>query len=244
MINKENSSLEYLPIKNGSVVDAVKDWILDQLIKGNLQPGSKLPTEAELSSNLGASRNSIREAVKQLEAYGLVYIKRADGTFVTDRYNARMLSPVLYSIILQHNSCQDFVDLRRAIDIGTLYVLINRHPNDEELAVLKEKLNTLETLVCSERPDVRRITQADCEFHNEIISLTSNPQLKTLSEYINLITVPSREKTTEKVIANGEIKSFIRLHRQLYRIIERSDKSGIERAVLDHYVFWEHIEEV
>ena len=243
MINKENNSLEYSTIKNGSVVDAVKDWILDQLIKGNLQPGSKLPTEAELCANLGASRNSVREAIKQLEAYGLVYIKRADGTFVTDRYEPRMLSPVLYSIILQHNSWQDFVDLRRAIDIGTLYVLINRHPSDEELALLKEKLTALEALVSGDHLDVQRITQADCEFHNEIIHLTCNPQLKTLSEYINRITVPSREKTTEKVIASGEIKSYIRLHRQLYRVIERSDKSGIERAVLDHYVFWEHIEE-
>lgn len=84
-----------------------------------------------------------------------------------------------------------------------------------------------------------KITQADCDFHNVIISLTQNPQLMTLSEYINRITVPSREKTTETVIASGEIDSYIRLHRQMYKIIENSDKSGIEKAVLDHYVFWE-----
>ena len=71
-----NNTLEYPTIRNISVVDAVKDWIIDQLIKGNLKPGSKLPTEAELCTNLSASRNSVREAIKQLEAYGVVYIKR------------------------------------------------------------------------------------------------------------------------------------------------------------------------
>ena len=76
-------------------------------------------------------------------------------------------------------------------------------------------------------------------FHNVIISLTKNPQLVTLSEYINRITVPSREKTTESVIASGEIESYVRLHRQLYDVIRNGDKSNIERAVLDHYVFWE-----
>lgn len=236
---ENNSALEYPTIKNTSVVDSVKDWIIDQLIKGNLVPGSKLPTEAELCANMGASRNSVREAIKQLEAYGVVYIKRAEGTFVTDSFDPKMLSPILYSLILQNNRWEDFVDLRRAIDIGTLYVLIGKKPGEVQLAKLRESLTILEAAISCKELDVEKITQADCDFHNVIISLTQNPQLKTLSEYINRITVPSREKTTETVIASGEIESYIRLHRQLYRIIENADKAGIEKAVLDHYVFWE-----
>ena len=139
----KNNSLEYTTIKNMSVVDAVKDWIIDQLIKGNLRPGSKLPTEAELRANLGASRNSVREAIKQLEAYGVLYIKRAEGTFVTDSYNPKILSPVLYSIILQNNRWEDFVDLRRAIDIGTLYVLMSKEISEEQLDKLRLSFGNL-----------------------------------------------------------------------------------------------------
>ena len=235
-----NSSLEYTAIiKNTSVVDAVKDWIIDQLIKGNLRPGDKLPTEAELRENLGASRNSVREAIKQLEAYGVLYIKRAEGTFVTDSFNAKILSPVLYSIILQNNHWEDFVDLRRAIDIGTLYVLLNRKLAPGDLAGLRRALDNLELAVGSGTLDVEQITQRDCDFHNEIIRLTGNPQLITLSDYVNRITVPSRESTTEKVIASGQIDSYIRLHRQLYNIIAAGDKSSIESAVMDHYYFWQ-----
>ncbi|MEA5152728.1 MAG: GntR family transcriptional regulator [Oscillospiraceae bacterium] len=238
-MDNNNSSLEYTTIKNSSVVDSVKDWIIDQLIKGNLRPGSKLPTEAELCANMGASRNSVREAIKQLEAYGVIYIKRAEGTFVTDSYEPRMLSPILYSLILQNNHWSDFVDLRRAIDIGTLYVLMAKHPDGEQLEKLRCALHALEETVSCDKLDVVRITEADCNFHNVVITLANNPQLKTLSEFINRITVPSREKTTETVIASGEIVSYIRLHRQMYSVIEQGDKSGIERAVLDHYVFWE-----
>ena len=143
----KNNSLEYTTIKNMSVVDAVKDWIIDQLIKGNLRPGSKLPTEAELRANLGASRNSVREAIKQLEAYGVLYIKRAEGTFVTDSYNPKILSPVLYSIILQNNRWEDFVDLRRAIDIGTLYVLMSKEISEEQLDKLRLSFGNLEAAV-------------------------------------------------------------------------------------------------
>ena len=191
-----NNSLEYTQIKNTSVVDAVKDWVIDQLIKGNLRPGSKLPTETELRENLGASRNSVREAIKQLEAYGVVYIKRAEGTFVSDSYDPKMLSPVMYSIILQNNSWEDFVDLRRAIDIGTLYVIMNKAITDKQLDRLQEAIARLEETVNSSELDVGKITKADCDFHNEIIRMTGNPQLTTLSDFVNRITVASREKTT------------------------------------------------
>lgn len=235
----ETPELKYSALRSVSVVDAVKDWILSQLIEGNLRPGSKLPTEAELCAKLGASRNSVREAIKQLEAYGVVYIKRAEGTFVTDHYEPKMLSPVLYSIILQNSRWEDFVELRRAIEIGTLYSLISHAPDKEELQPLREALEALESAVSDGRGDVQRITEADCRFHNVIISLTGNPQLITLSEYINRITVPSREKTTGQVLARGQIDSYVRLHRQLYTIIETGDKAAIEKAVVDHYVFWE-----
>ncbi|HIS45282.1 MAG TPA: FadR family transcriptional regulator [Candidatus Scatomorpha merdigallinarum] len=234
-----NNSLEYTQIKNTSVVDAVKDWVIDQLIKGNLRPGSKLPTETELRENLGASRNSVREAIKQLEAYGVVYIKRAEGTFVSDSYDPKMLSPVMYSIILQNNSWEDFVDLRRAIDIGTLYVIMNKAITDKQLDRLQEAIARLEETVNSSELDVVKITKADCDFHNEIIRMTGNPQLTTLSDFVNRITVPSREKTTGKVIESGQIESYVRLHRQLYNIIAERDRNGIEKAVMDHYYFWE-----
>jgi len=235
----DSNTLEYPVIRNQSVVECVKNWIIDQMIKGNLRPGDRLPTEAELCAGLGAGRNSVREAIKQMEAYGVLYIKRAEGTFVADQYDPKMLSPVLYSIILQHDSWQDFVDLRRAIDIGTLYVLIGKHPEKEQLLELKKALQNLEETVSADHLDVKKITEADCAFHNEIIRLTDNPQLMTLSEYINRITVPSRERTTEIVIAKGEIERYVHLHRELYQIIRDGKKEAIEQAVLNHYVFWE-----
>jgi DNA-binding transcriptional regulator YhcF (GntR family) len=93
----------------------VVDGIISEIIDGRLTPGSKLPTEMELCQQFGAGRNSVREAVKKLQAYGILYIKRADGTFVSENYNQKMLDPMLFSIILQKNSWRDFVELREMI---------------------------------------------------------------------------------------------------------------------------------
>jgi DNA-binding FadR family transcriptional regulator len=142
-MDSTDSKLEYPNLRNTSVVDSVQNWITDQIIKGNLRPGDKLPTESELCQNLGAGRNSVREAIKKLEAYGVVYIKRAEGTFVCENYNQNMLDPMLYNIILRKNNWSDFVDMRRTIDIGTLYVVMRKIKDGSELEPVRRALKEL-----------------------------------------------------------------------------------------------------
>src|ERR1700733_10093602 len=52
---------------------------------GELERGSQLPTELELREAYGASRNTIRDAIKRLTSQGLVETRPGQGTFVTRR---------------------------------------------------------------------------------------------------------------------------------------------------------------
>ena len=100
----EKTSFLKEPVGGQSVVNKIVDNITNAIINGELNPGDKIPTEAELSESMGVGRNSVREAIKVLEAYGVVHIKRAEGTFVSQEYDSRMIYPVLYGIILQKDS--------------------------------------------------------------------------------------------------------------------------------------------
>ena len=237
-MDSTDSKLEYPNLRNTSVVDSVQNWITDQIIKGNLCPGDKLPTESELCQNLGAGRNSVREAIKKLEAYGVVYIKRAEGTFVCENYNQNMLDPMLYNIILRKNNWSDFVDMRRTIDIGTLYVVMRKIKDGSELEPVRRALKELETLALKKRGSVEAITDADCSFHNAVTAMSSNPQLITLTDYINRITVPSRVETARAVMEQGEMERYVELHRQWLSVMEQGAFDQIENVVVGHYVFW------
>lgn len=72
-------------IKNKSVVKTVVDSITKAIINGELRPGDKIPTEMELADSFGVGRNSIREAIKILVYYGILEIRRAEGTIA--KYN-------------------------------------------------------------------------------------------------------------------------------------------------------------
>ena len=221
-----------------SVVDQVMDGIIRQIISGELVPGGKLPTEMELCRQFGAGRNSVREAVKKLQAYGILYIKRADGTFVSETYNRKMLDPMLYSLILQHNSWKDFVELRAVIDIGTLNIIVQRTDINSFLPELYRTYGELSAELHSPEPSLERVLELDMKFHSRIAGDANNPMLETITEYITLLTLPSRRETTRKVMESGEIDNFVELHRRLLTVIERHQTEEIVRAVQDHYVYW------
>ena len=67
-MSKEKAPTE----RRGSVVERVINGIISSIIEGELRPGDQLPTEPELCKKYDAGRNSVREAIKQLQAYGVV----------------------------------------------------------------------------------------------------------------------------------------------------------------------------
>lgn len=222
-----------------SAVDYVVERITNEIINGELHPGDRLLTEPELSAKYKVGRNSVREAIKQLQAFGVLYIKRADGTFVKDSYAAPMLNPMIYSLILKKRDWSDFVQLRAVIDIGTLHVALR---NEDVVAVvprLRELMDQTEEEMKKKEPSVERILELDLEFHNEIAKTIHNPQIDTITSEIVKLTVPSRLETTERWIKSGQMSRFVELHRQIADVIETRDMSRIDQVVTDHYVLWE-----
>jgi GntR family transcriptional regulator len=63
----------------------IADDLRKQIGNGTLAPGGQLPTEKQLRTQYGASRNTIRDAVKRLSSQGLIETKAGQGTFVTTR---------------------------------------------------------------------------------------------------------------------------------------------------------------
>ena len=63
----------------------VADKIEKQIICGNWEVGSQIPTEPELMAKLNVSRITVREAIKSLVSKGILEIHRGRGTFVSQQ---------------------------------------------------------------------------------------------------------------------------------------------------------------
>lgn len=224
-------------LANKSVVDRVVDQITDAIMTGELKPGGKIPTETELCESFGVGRNSVREAVKILEAYGVVYIKRAEGTFVREDYNYKMLYPVLYGIILQKDSQEQIMELRKVIDIGMMQVAMGlMHQKDFDR--MEKALACMEEQVRSSEPSSKRIFEADVEFHSAIVDVTNNVLLQSIGYYVDKITRQSRVKTIETVLESGAADDFLALHYTILNNLRMKDMGSVVRIIEEHYKYW------
>ena len=71
--------------RKGTLVSRVSEDLRGQLAAGQYTPGSQLPTESALGDTFGVSRPTIRAALRELEALGLVRTRHGVGTFVVDK---------------------------------------------------------------------------------------------------------------------------------------------------------------
>jgi len=63
----------------------IAEDLREQIESGGLEPGQQLRTESELLKHYGASRNTVRDAIKWLTNLGLVETKPGQGTFVVQK---------------------------------------------------------------------------------------------------------------------------------------------------------------
>jgi DNA-binding FadR family transcriptional regulator len=74
----------FAPVDRRSFSTAVFEQILAQILDGTLDPGSSLPSERTLTSELGVTRQVVREALQRLDQLGLVEIRHGGSTRVQD----------------------------------------------------------------------------------------------------------------------------------------------------------------
>ena len=103
------------PIKRVPLVHQVEERIKDLIKEEKLQPGTKLPTEKELCTNLNVSRGTVREAFRFLQAKGIVELKTGKGAFVAEK-KAEKPSPAINWLVANETDLRNVFELRYAIE--------------------------------------------------------------------------------------------------------------------------------
>ncbi len=76
--------MEINRIQRRGLADVIGDQLREGILRGDLAPGDRLPPERELATRFGTNRNTLREAIRALEAQGLVRARQGDGVRVLD----------------------------------------------------------------------------------------------------------------------------------------------------------------
>ena len=220
-----------------TAVEQVTDRIINMIIHGELKPGDKLPNEAELSVHLGVGRNTIREAIKTLTAYGILESKRKEGTSVCDGYSPKLLDPLIYSMILNQKSNQDLIQLRGILENGIMHLAIE-HATDEDIEAVQEQMREQRDYVARGAVDPTVMTDMDLRFHELIANCTHNEMLIDFFKMFNLLMLSSRLKNHKELLELDGEKYTIQAHQKLCDVLSARDMENADEAVAYSQVSW------
>jgi GntR family transcriptional regulator, transcriptional repressor for pyruvate dehydrogenase complex len=122
------------PIARQSVVDAVADRLRGEILTGRLRPGTRLPSERELSLALGVNRLTLRASLARLEALGLITTRHGAGTIVAswrERAGLEMLGTLLrgrrFMDPAWHDLVRSALEIRRILAAEAVALAAERH---------------------------------------------------------------------------------------------------------------------
>jgi DNA-binding FadR family transcriptional regulator len=207
--------------RSAELAQAVVDLITEQ----DLHPGAPLPTEAQLTAELGTSRGPLREALKSLQAQGIVEVRHGYGTFVGPASADAML-PWLSFRARSAATLRDLLDIREMIEIGLTRRLAAQGVRADTVRTLRECLETMHSASAG------RSAEADQRFH-EIICAAAGNQLA--GDLVGVFW--QAYASTEPVIGtrSNDAAELVERHERIITALLAGDEGAAEQAVRLHF---------
>lgn len=213
--------------RNHDVAESIKQYIIDQ----RLRPGDLLPTESELTEAIGASRTSVREAVKALSALDIVEVRHGHGTFVGNLSMNALVESLAFRGRLSTGTddkvMRDVVDLRQLME-QSLSPLMVKTLDRVEVMGLRELALRMRRLAIEGKPYV----DEDRAFHMALMRAIGNDLVVQLTEAF--WRVQSRMARTIEVPDEDWIRTA-EAHGAIVDAIEAEDVPRLQAAFAEHY---------
>jgi GntR family transcriptional repressor for pyruvate dehydrogenase complex len=221
-----NGHQDTISVASGSAVDQVLVELRSLIAEGGLKVGDRLPTERELCERFSASRNTVREAMRMLKAFGVVEVRPKVGATIVDQRMNRAFD--LFSFNVNEISRQTFDDIqgfRELIETGAAgQIFAAVRPAD--LADLRE--------INREMVRARSVIEAseqDLRFHTRLVSTIGNKSILDIYRIMTpvILRIMQRGKTRRTI--EGET---YREHEAILDSIEKRDALAFQYLMRTH----------
>ena len=217
-----------------SAVDTIIETIRDLLLTKQLKRGDRLPNEIELTKKLSTSRGSVREAMKILSAYGIIEIKRGNGTFISHSMNNRLFDHLVFQMILSDVDKKMLTELRELIELGIVKIVI-ANATDEDLRLIQAAHSRMADSVNRADVDPKSMTDLDLGFHLAIGRAARNELIRKVYEVTLDLFSPSIEKTHMRP---DNSRNALRNHEAILAGLVARDQPRTEAAVRESITQW------
>ena len=202
--------------------------VRDRLFERRLRAGDFLGTEKELAARHGVSRIVARDALRTLEAMGIVEISRgAGGGARITRGNPQLFAEALaVQLELADIDVEEIMTAQAAVE-GLAAELAARRATSAEIQALKELVGEAESLL----EDLDAFTRSSLRFHLAVAEASHNRVLHFQLVSLQHVSWPRRNRTLTRAVARRVLEA----HRGLVALIERRQSSEA-RSLMEAHV--------
>ena len=162
--------------------DLIAEWLRSRILSGNLSEGSSLGRIADLADEYGVSLSSLREALRMLEAEGLVSMRRGPGGGVSVHQPSEQGAARNVALLFQFRDVTlgDVQEARTLFEPLAARMLAAKRDR-------KQKARQLGELITRQREsidDIAAFAKANAAFHQHLYSLVGNQTVAIMAEVL------------------------------------------------------------
>lgn len=187
--------------------------IAEAIVRGEFGPGEALP-EVPLAKRLATSRNTVREALREVESLGLVEIESHRGAFVRE---------------LSRERAAEIFSLRAVLESFAARLAVERSSGGELAAALRAALEAQREAV--RIGDILGVAKSDTEFHETLSSFCGH---ELLLSHLKALQMETRRFIVAARQHAEEYSPIVDLHVPIVEAVESGDARLVESVVYAH----------
>jgi GntR family transcriptional regulator, transcriptional repressor for pyruvate dehydrogenase complex len=216
-------------LKRINLSDHVVEEIKARIMRGELKEGDRLPPHDLLSQELGVSRTTLREGLKNLTLMGILEMKPRRGTHIRSPRPSSFMYNLAPTLLMDRPTVTELMDARLALEVATVTrACKNADPSDlEEIEqLIQEMEGSLRTR------DHARFSELDVRFHLRIAHASKNEVLERILEDIRGLLFQLLRETAQYI--PGTQDPGQRYHRKILKALRNQDQELAEKAIRGH----------
>lgn len=220
----------FVPVSLGRVSQVIVEQVRQLIRQGRLRPGDRLPSERDLCEQFGVSRVTVREALRVLEAGGLVeiHVGARGGAFVTAPTSSQVGRELADLLKLGPTTTAEVMEARMLLEVGVVPLVVTRG-TDEEIAALRRICERQSAAIA------RHAYPADlsAEFHLGLAACAHNTAIDLLVQSFHGPLQSSLEAAC--AAAPGMVLEGITEHEEIVAALERRDAPAATEVLRRHF---------
>jgi GntR family transcriptional repressor for pyruvate dehydrogenase complex len=177
-----NEPMQFQPVQTVRAYQRIVEQIEEALVRGDLTPGQRLPSERELVTQFAVSRSTVREALRVLESSGVVRSRPGDpnGPEILPFSAGPLRKQMTRLARVDELSLSELIAFRMIMD-GAAIQLASRLRTAEQLAEMEQTLVAMRAAI---DVDFDAFSEADLAFHEAIARVSRNSLIQTCNEVV------------------------------------------------------------